>query len=75
MNLKKQIDDLAESLLKEAMSGDERIEIRDKVDIFKATTAWHLGNVKVKKPEANDLDGVGTFEALKKRINGKAQVQ
>jgi hypothetical protein len=71
MNLKQQIDELATSLLKEAMS--DAIDIGDRVDIFKATTAWHLGNVKVKKDD--DGDPSGTFAELKKRINGKAQVQ
>ena len=73
MTLQDQLDALARMLIKEASNPKTDLVTKEKVEIFKATAAWALGNAKKKLPE--DDDPAATFEALRTKINGKGVVQ
>lgn len=86
MSVKRKLDSMAESLIDEAMAdiqvGEEeeatfekRMPIKERVDIFKAASAWYLGNRKASKGEPDETDEGGTFAELQQRINGKAATQ
>lgn len=66
MSLKSDLNSLAAELVKNART-DGNLETKEKVDIFKAASAWYLGSVKVEKPKDTD-DGSPTFDSLKERL-------
>ena len=58
----------------EAEDGGEGMGLKEKIDIFKATSAWYLGLRK--RPKDDDEQESGeTFAALRSRINGKGATQ
>ncbi len=79
MSVKKKLDTMAESLIDEAMKplveGVPVLSTKEKVDIFKAATAWYLGNRKANKGESDEPGEGGTFAELRQRINGKETTQ
>lgn len=78
MSLQKQIDALAKILVEKAMSPPakdvEPMALKEQIEIFKATSAYHLGLRKRPKDD-DDREGGETFEALRHRINGKGATQ
>lgn len=78
--MKDLIDQLGRELLLEAIDtnragGEGSLTSKDRVDIFKATSLWHLGlNRKPTTPEEPDGKGGETFDKIAKRINGKGAV-
>ena len=85
MNLKSQLDQLAEILLNAACvaappaskpaDGTEEMTVKERVDIFKATAAYYLGVKKSRKGDPGDDSLAGTFADLQQRINGKGITQ
>ncbi len=78
MTIQQQLEALAESLIVEAMkpteAGGAAMPTKERVDIFKATSAWYLGVRKIGRPDSDDDTG-GTFAELQQRINGKETTQ
>lgn len=76
MSLKEDIDALATDLLKaattKAKKGEEGMHTRERVDIFKAVSTWHLGSTKT--PKGGDDDQPprpgGSFDTIRQRVNG-----
>ena len=79
MSVKRKLDTMAESLIDDAMKPIEEgvtpLTTKERVDIFKAATAWYLGNRKASKGESDDSEEGGTFADLQRRINGKDATQ
>ena len=74
MSLKSDLNSLAAELVKQARTTPD-LETKEKVDIFKAASAWYLGSVKVEKPKDTDEDSP-TFDTLRSRVGlGKGAVQ
>lgn len=78
MSLQKQLDALAKSLVEKAMSppanNTEPMALKEQIEIFKATSAYHLGLRKRPKDD-DEPEGGETFQALRHRINGKGATQ
>lgn len=76
MSIPKQLSEMAEALIADAMSKDSKMTAKEKVDIFKAASAWYLGVRKARQKDGDDPgDGSETFEALRERINGNGAIQ
>lgn len=78
MSLQPKLIAMAEKLIDEANDPDKKMTAKDRVDIFKATTALYLGLRKKGKDDGDDSDrpGVGrSFEDLRQDIirNGTKQ--
>lgn len=61
-------------VMAESHPDNEELTTKEKVEIFKAVSAWHLGVSKTKKGDADD-DLSGTFTEMKHKINGKGATQ
>lgn len=70
--LPEKLDAMAERLIDR--SNNDGMDTKDQVDIFKATSTWALGRLKVSKGEQPE-GGSGTFDAIRNRINGKESLQ
>ena len=76
MSIKDDIDGLGSELLSAARAkpkkGEEPMHSREKVDIFKAVSAWYLGSTKMKpSDEENDITPrPGSFDTIRQRVNG-----
>ena len=66
--LAEKLDAMAERLI-DASNGGE-MDIKDQVDIFKASSAWALGRMKQAKGVEEKPDGE-TFDKVAQRLNGK----
>lgn len=79
MSVKRKLDTMAESLIDEAMKpageGVPAMTPKEKVDIFKAASAWYLGNRKASKGESDDSETGETFADIQRRINGRDATQ
>ena len=68
------LEALANALLDDALTAGQgenpQMTTKDKVEIFKPVAIWYLGVQKAKKSDADDPGGDGTFEDLRKQING-----
>ena len=69
MNLETKLDGIASQMLDEA----KKLTGKDRVEIFKAVSGWYLGmeRGKKKKDPGESSDDSGTFERLRKKINGE----
>lgn len=75
MTLEQKLNAMAEALVDEASHATTDLVTKEKVDIFKATSAWYLGMRKAMKGVTDDADAEGTFSALRERVNGKGTTQ
>lgn len=81
MTVQIKLERLADTLLNAACEnaladeGGEELTTKEKVEIFKAVTAWYLGERKSRKPDPDDTDSGGTFADLQRKINGKTVTQ
>ena len=70
--LKADIDKLARALLADALNAKGGgLLPKERVEVFKAASAWHLGVTKTGKKSDEDDDGaalVETFDKLAKRL-------
>jgi len=73
MTLKSDLNALAHELVKKARSaGEGTLLPKERVEIFKAASAWYLGVTKVDKKGTDDdpASPAETFDSLRKRLNG-----
>ena len=65
------LEDLAVSLLQEALNGDHPVQFDQKLDAFKALTTYHVGVTRVNaKAPQNEDDPIGfNFGAARKKIS------
>jgi hypothetical protein len=71
MSIHKSLEALAQSLIDKANAPETKMEVKEQVDIFKATSAWYLGMRKAAKNEPDEPGEGGTFEDLREKVNGK----
>ena len=77
MNLQKKLEAMAEQLIDKATAipdDGQPMDIKNQIDIFKATSTFHLGLRKRSKEDDEEATG-GTFEDLRTRINGDGAKQ
>lgn len=69
------LNKLAEQLLDEATrspkkGGEPALATKERVEIFKAASAWELGITKAKKGEDDPGGAESSFNAIRDRVNG-----
>jgi len=74
VNIRDKINTLGDQLLDEATKkqkqGVEGMAVKERVEIFKAASAWHLGIAKLEKNQDPDDTGAESFSAIRDRVNG-----